>query len=400
MENMERFKRVEQKIEFTKKMTIALNNAMKQEDDDQSFVSKKKYLHKKLKDMANFFESHFGGMVFVAPTMVATNLQLFQFQSLSGTSSSSSDSQSETEEKPDPFKFLNYVFSDSATTIRKTVMKSFKKPVLAKAKVMLNCVKSGQPLILQNASTLDLPPGHFPLTSVLLSPIMQNGECVALVGCANGKYAELDAEVLCDVLSTSWFALMQEIFSRIKEKMNMHKGLSLVDKISSATITVMSVTGLNEVIKGEQTNYRNVLDFLNTIFLKYSELCSTSGIHRVLIRGNQIISVAPYNQLIVDISAKIALMLLKSLSGIKEKHLLFKNCHLKISICSGQTIVCGAFGKDNLIEVLGDFVESSIVFNHKVTENSVQVDEESLKHLKEKYTVEKKNEGYYQITSK
>jgi hypothetical protein len=55
LENIERFKRVEQKIEVAKKMTMSLSNAMKNEEEESNFVSKKKYLHKKLKDMANFF---------------------------------------------------------------------------------------------------------------------------------------------------------------------------------------------------------------------------------------------------------------------------------------------------------------------------------------------------------
>ena len=156
----------------------------------------------------------YGGMAFIAPLKVESNVRAFKLQSLQ-TNSQSSESELD-EEKSDKYEFINYVFSTSADHIRATVMNSFRKPILKKARTMFDVVKNRKPLYLKDTSTLDLPYGHFPMSNLLLIPISINSECVALVGLTNGQYDEFSGDILSDVLASSWFNLIQDIYSKKK----------------------------------------------------------------------------------------------------------------------------------------------------------------------------------------
>jgi hypothetical protein len=186
------------------------------QSDEEFSLSKSKLLKKKLTDIANFLEEKYGGMVFIGAIKVEMNVNLLR---ISGTdSSSSTNSESDVEKEVDQEKFMAYVFSNSAELIRKTSMKEERKPNLKSANVMFRIIKSQKPKLFLDTSSFKLPKTHFPMSSVLLVPVVINNETVALCGLSNGKFTALDGEILSDVLATLWFTMLQECFSRLDLK--------------------------------------------------------------------------------------------------------------------------------------------------------------------------------------
>ena len=58
---------IEKRLEFGKKLTVSLSNILKEDDDSikQKDLTRRKLLAYKLRDMANFLEMTYGGMVFM-----------------------------------------------------------------------------------------------------------------------------------------------------------------------------------------------------------------------------------------------------------------------------------------------------------------------------------------------
>eukprot|EP01080_Neovahlkampfia_damariscottae_P010560 gene10560-3079_t len=286
-EDVERLKSIEKRVEYGKKLTLGLSNVLKHEDNESeeeiTSMSKNKLLKKKLSDIANFLEDRFGGMIFIGAIKVEMNVNLLKIGSDSNTSSSGSD----IEKDVDNEKFMAYVFSNSAEAIRKSSMKDERKPYLKNSKTMQSVCKSQKPTLFSDTSTFKLPNSHFPMSSVLLVPVVINSEVVALCGLSNGKYTQLDGEILSDVLSTLWFTILQECFSRIdlryKEKLNAKKNATNKLKESfglpkriqnklyeSVTIVTFQFSLFNEMTKKIVPN--DLIEFLTYSFSKF-DLC-------------------------------------------------------------------------------------------------------------------------------
>eukprot|EP01080_Neovahlkampfia_damariscottae_P010623 gene10623-3246_t len=303
-EDTVRLQNVEKRVEMAKKMLLQLNQVM-QDDDDIVVLTKEKYLRQKLKEMANFFEDEFGGLVFVAPTKVEININLLSLveSSESGSSGGSDKEGQETKNFIDQYEFMSYVFSNSARQIRKTVMKNFKKPVLKNSMLFKKAVESQQPMYFSDTSKMKLPNGHFPMSSVLLVPIVVNLECCGLVGIANGKTDKLSGDVIFDVLSTSWFTILQQCFSRIdlryKERIINNTLLQDVNGNSvnnsafkrKGSITDISVNSQNTVLVFikltgivklcKVLDADHLIEMINSFYAKFDKFSAQCGIEKI-----------------------------------------------------------------------------------------------------------------------
>jgi hypothetical protein len=133
-------------------------------------LDKESLLLKKLTMIANYLETKYEGLAFIAPLKVDMNMTLIKKDIKSNDSSESSemsDKYNDTENEK-KFEFMKYVFSKNAAIIKKTIMKGifkkikkkgFKTPTLERSKVMLDVVISQLPKYISDCSKLNLPEG-------------------------------------------------------------------------------------------------------------------------------------------------------------------------------------------------------------------------------------------------
>jgi hypothetical protein len=84
--------------------------------------------------------------------------------------SNSEESGFEIEIREDEYKFMTFVYSNSAMLARKAMV-GMLQPDLKKTNHMLKVVKDKKPLLIENALSIDLPPKHYPLHNCLFVPV-------------------------------------------------------------------------------------------------------------------------------------------------------------------------------------------------------------------------------------
>jgi hypothetical protein len=97
-------------------------------------LDKESLLLKKLTMIANYLETKYEGLAFIAPLKVDMNMTLIKKDIKSNDSSESSemsDKYNDTENEK-KFEFMKYVFSKNAAIIKKTIMKGIFKKIKKK----------------------------------------------------------------------------------------------------------------------------------------------------------------------------------------------------------------------------------------------------------------------------
>jgi hypothetical protein len=390
IEAVERLRRVEERVENIKQLTQVLSNYMKSNEDDEE-EKDADIAKSKLKSIANFFEDQYGGMSFIAPLKVEANMRAFKTQNFKNSSSSSSESEVE-DEKTDKHEFLNYVFSESANLIRHTEMQSFKKPVLKKAKAMLDVVKNRKTLYMNNCSTLNLPHGHFPMANLLLIPISINSECVALVGLTNGKYDEFTGDLLSDVLASTWFNLIQDIYSKQKFSEAPESSLKKLkfEKIQHSPIIAVKILNIS--------NYLNIpkfSEFFETLLDHFIELSTSFIVNRVIVLNDILVAVTNKSMINLNACAKIALGMMNFLKdNLDGDYSSFVGVKFGIGLANSSDIVLSPVKQQ--MSIFGKGVEEVIELSSKG--NGIFTNEESYQILKAKYKIEKTPSGHYSFS--
>eukprot|EP01080_Neovahlkampfia_damariscottae_P003404 gene3404-5949_t len=387
LEAIERLRRVEERVENIKKLSQQLSNYISSNEDDDDKDSD--IAKKKLKSIVNFFEEMYGGMAFVAPLKVESNLRAFKQQSFQ-TSSQSSESEVE-EEKSDRYEFINYVFSSSAEQIKSSVMQSFRKPILKKAPTMLEVVKNRKPLYLKDTTSLDLPHGHFPMSNLLLIPISINAECVALAGLTNGKYDEFSGDILSDVLASSWFNLIQDIYSKKKLTENPSGAKKKkMERIESTPIIALKIVNIQKY-KSE----RKFTAFLEHVYEKFEEVTTSFIVNKMIIVNDTMIAVTNKELITVNAFVKSAIAMMNFVKGKIELDFEkgFEGFEIGIGISLGKRILLNPLMDQYTI--FGDGVDEAIMLAN--LSKGVRVSNDAMLKVKTKYTFVDSSEGYHSL---
>lgn len=201
-------------VHETNRIKNAFSRIMEEElDEGFRYKSNAEILKKKLRNVANYLEEQYSGLVFVAPLNCSLNQNLVH----SKNSNSESSSESDDEEVE---SFMLYIFSRTAEQIRSSIMRNSRKPRLSKSNVFKTTLAKKKAMLMRDTSTLQLPTGHFPLHNIMLIPVQCGGQSVALLGFANGRYADEDPTILQSALSDCWSSVLAASFQRVEYQMN------------------------------------------------------------------------------------------------------------------------------------------------------------------------------------
>lgn len=408
IEDTERLQAIENRVEEGKKMSFALSQILKGDDADLS-LTKTKLLKKKLYDIANYLEERYGGICFIAPIRVTMNLALLK----TSVNTSQSDSASENEleyKKGDEERFMSYVFSKTANSIRKTSMKGTAKPKLENARIMLEVVRSKKAQYYPDCTNLKLPSNHFPMTTALLVPICINDETVALVGLANGKISQFDGDILADVLSTSWFSIIQGCLSDLeKEKGEKSKTVKSTPKIvqnddttkyEKASIVVIQLETVNQMI--QNVKEQNLIDFVNYIYGKLDFLCGQFGLRKISTSSNIYIAGAGLTKSLNshEVSALNfclgfidELAIINKIADFSDDIKATFPIKVKMTIGTGS-VVGGLFEQEEkqFYNVFGEAVELARELQTKVQTNEILIAENTYEVVKQRYDIEQRND--------
>lgn len=408
LEDTERLQAIENRVEEGKKMSFALSQVLKGDETDVT-LTKTKLLKKKLFDIANYLEDKYGGICFIAPLRVTMNLALLKTSI--NTSQSSEASENELEfKKGDEERFMSYVFSKTANTIRKTAMKGVSKPKLENTKIMLEVVRTKKAQYYPDCTGLKLPSNHFPMTTALLVPININDQVVALVGIANGKITQLDGDILADVLSTSWFGIIQGCLSDYeKEKGEKSKTVKTIPKIQQsddtakydkASIVIIQIDTVNHMISNVKE--QNLIDFVNYVFSKLEFLCGQFGLRKISNSSNIFIAGAGLTKSLTthETSAiNFCLGFLDELSIINKVAEFSDDIKaqfptkIRCAIGTGS-VVGGIFDQDEkaFYNVFGEAVELARELKTRCSTNEILISETTYETVKQRYECEQKND--------
>lgn len=410
-EDTEKLQMIEHRLELGKKLILGLTNVLKRDDELLAKLSREKILKRKIGDIADFLEEKYGGMTFVAPLSVEMNTNLLKLTKDTSSSTSASD-----DEKTNKEKFLNFQFSQSAIQIRKTVMKDEKKPVLLKAAMMLKVVRSKKPLLITETSKLKLPKNHFPLTNALLIPICINDECVALVGMANGKFSEVDGEVLFDILATSWFTILRDCFSRIDTREANEQAATqkltqkeydicpenykqIAEKVTKFdNLTVIIITNCTSHSLSTNSSVMNFVEFINSLFTRYDSITSQFRLMKLGTSSDQYICASGLaSGLLSDqltSAANFAIAIMEDLAIVNKSQYpkdLKKNfpIKLKISMATASSIG-GMMGSEEKFQynVFGEAMEIAKEMDKFGKPDQVLLNEVAFENLKDRFDLD------------
>jgi adenylate cyclase len=152
-----------------------------------------------------------------------------------------------------------------------------------------------------------LPDGHFPISSLLIVPIVVGLETVGIVGLGNGKYSPDDGEILSDVFSRSWFNLLQESFSKIElkfkeklllnslpnfalKKLQQSQNNTFAIEVEQVSIIFSDFVSFSENTRGWHPD--SLVYFLNLMFSKFDDLLKFYEIEKVKTMGDGYMAVA------------------------------------------------------------------------------------------------------------
>jgi class 3 adenylate cyclase len=408
-EGITRLKNIEKRLEQGAKMTISLNNIWEQDDVEIENLSRRRMLKIKLKDMANFLEREYGGIVFAAPTFASINANFFLLRD----EQSSSGSESDTSGMEDEYKFMAFILSDGAKVIKESVMLGMKTPVMKKTKLMVKCTKEKKPYLLDDATQLNLPPKHFPLNTLLLVPIVVNNSTVCLVGLANGtrKYTEIDGNVLQDVLSTSWLALLQESFARIDLKfkenlLNQTLPDFMVKRIKQTQSTNVAVQYEKvSILFSDFVNFTTfsknlaptiLVEFLNTIFTRFDNLAKLNKVEKIKTIGDGYMAAAGVSE---EQGTDHALACCNFALGMCEEVDKFNHesghheeikkrlpIQVRVGVATGGPIIAGIIGSTKLqYDLWGETVNLSSRMESSGVPGKVQISEETYESVKDRF---------------
>lgn len=410
-EGIVRLKSIEKRLDQGSKMTIALSNIWKQDDVDIENLSRRKMLKIKLQDMTNFLEREYGGIVFAGPTYAGINANFFLLRDTG--ESETSGSESDTGGKEDEYKFMSFVLSESGEKIRESVMHDMKPPVLKKARAMLKCAQDKKPLLIDDTTSLSLPQRHFPLTSVLLVPVVVNNSTVCIVGLANGKYTEIDGNVLQDVLSTSWLALLQESFARIDLKfkenlLNQTLPDFMVKKIKQTQSTNVAIQYEKiSIVFSDFVNFTtfskglhptHLVDFLNNIFTRFDKLAGAHKVEKIKTIGDGYMAAGGISEDGQTDHAMACCNFAWAMCQEVEKfnheyshHEEIKKrlpIEIRVGVATGGPIIAGIIGSTKLqYDIWGETVNLSSRMESSGVPGRVQISEETYESVKDRFEV-------------
>eukprot|EP01080_Neovahlkampfia_damariscottae_P004754 gene4754-8336_t len=413
-ENINRLRMIEKRLEFGKKLTISLSNILKEDDEaiNQKNLTRRKLLAYKLRDMANFLEMTYGGMVFIAPTCAPMNKNFLIMEE------SDESSGFDVEIKEDEFQFMTFVFSAAAMTAKKA-MAGLNLPDLKKTKHMLQVVKEKTPLLIENGSAIKLPPKHYPLHNCLLVPIVVNNSTVALVSLSNGKYSEIDGNVLQDVLSTSWLSLLQECFAKLDLRFKEDLLSQTLPDFMVKQIQQSSSTNIaNEcekvsIIFSDFVQFTNfskglppfiLVEFLNTIFTRFDDNAKKFNIEKIKTIGDGYMAAGGVsNTNDNENHAYNACLFGLSMVEVVEKFNKETNHHdeikkrlplqIRIGIATGGPIVAGIIGNTKLqYDLWGEIVNLASRMESSGVAMKVQISEGTFQDVKDYFNVQERGE--------
>ncbi len=378
LEDTQRLKLIEKRVESGKKLLTKLTSALNSSNDTNSVeMTKAQFLRKKLTDLGNFMEATYGGICFVAPLRVEVNVS---FMKIDGTSSDEGTSDEEVQQtttkddkKINARRFMAVVFSDSTKQIRNTVMKKFSPPRdINTSSIFAQVCTDKKPIYIADPSKLKLPVGHFRLTSVLAVPVVVNLETCAIVVCGNGKYSEFDGYVLYDALSTAWFSILSECFSRMDLKVRekslksqvggftlpqQNKRNSVIDiamKLQMATIVIVKIDSIKDLYsKMEPTIF---FEFISPLMQKLQMMMSKLGIQKIEINSGTLIGVLGLNDSPVDKQVEAAsrfaatvnalIYIVNTSEDIPSEVSPYLPMTLKTAIALGGPLIVGMIGSE------------------------------------------------------
>lgn len=408
-EGTNRLRSIEKRLEQGKKMTVALSNIWKQDDDELSSMSRSKMLKIKLLDMANYLESTYGGMCFVGPTAASINSNFFMMKEDS-ESGSSSGSEIESGLIDDEFRFMSYVFSDTAQKIMESVMEGLNPPVMKKAATLLKVAQDKKYLLIEDTSGLKFPPKHFPMNNCLLVPIVVNNSTCGIVGLANGKFTDIDGQVLQDVLSTSWLALLQESFARLdlkfKEKLlsqtlpdfmvskiKQNSSTNIASLYEKVSIVFSDFVGFTTFSKGLHPTF--LVEFLNHLFTKFDGLAKLHGIEKIKTIGDGYMCAGGITDNEVDHAwacCNFAMGMIRVIDdfnndpGHSDEIKQRLPIGIRVGVGTGGPIIAGIIGKTKLqYDLWGDVVNLSSRMESSGVPGKVQVSEETYLSVKDQF---------------
>eukprot|EP01080_Neovahlkampfia_damariscottae_P009644 gene9644-1848_t len=391
IESIERLRRVEERVENIKKLSRKLSQFMSSNEEEES-GNDADLAKIKLRSIVNFCEEEYGGIGFIGPLKVESNLKAFKSQNLDGSSQSSSGSEVD-DDKADRYEFLQYIFSKSAEEIRRTIMKNFKKPILQKAKTMLEVVKSRKVLYLKNCSNLNLPEGHFPMSNVLLIPISVNQECVALVGLTNGNFDEFTGDILNDVLASSWYTLIQDIYSKIKLTSTDKYGKKRRrEKIELSSIIAMKI--LDSSALTSQKIFPVLYEFLHTRFCEITNGCI---INKVIVMNDTFIAVTNKVLIKEDSFAKAAIAMRDEIPGeVVGKFGNITGLKIGIGLSKADSLLITPF--HDQLSIFGNGIDQVIQLASK--SEGIHTNSSIFEILQDKYDFETTEDSKYVLKSK
>jgi hypothetical protein len=171
-------------------------------------LSMEQVVDQKLTQTLDSFVTEFGGFSFIAPLDIVEN------QTLGAKNKNK-------ERDIDNLSFIRYYWSSNMGKVREHMKsKGFSnQPDLQKAKSFLHCVLSRRVNLMFGKELQEiLPKDHFPVSHLILVPVVVNKQTVALVGLANGSYTKQDSEIMYEVLPRMWTTVILESVAKSEKE--------------------------------------------------------------------------------------------------------------------------------------------------------------------------------------
>lgn len=290
--------------------------------------SMKLLFRERLSGIADAFEDHYGGMVFIAPLRfvyhffaIISSLYIYISNSYfnllcenrcrcaTNQSLIANDIGDMTSESDHPIKnksrkrkkFLGLTYSETAKMVQKTIMKGWHPPRLKKSKILSEVVETKMFQYFPDGNMLNLPPNHFPMKTCLIVPVVVNNETAALVGLANGKFEEQDGSLIQELMAANWVNLfMDSIFrhaSLLKQKilsntlpaeivsrMEANPKKTIADGHTNVSVFFMDFVRFTDFSLGLKPNI--LVTFLNKTFSLLDKLVTRHSIEKIKTIGD------------------------------------------------------------------------------------------------------------------
>jgi hypothetical protein len=228
------------------------------------------------------------------------------------------------------------------------------------------------------------------MANLLLIPISINSECVALVGLTNGNYDEFTGDLLSDVFSSTWFNLIQDIYSKQKfaeaPENSMMKKLKF-EKIQQSPIIALKILNISNYL-----NTTHFTAFFESLLEQFIEVSNSFIVNRVVVLNDVLVAVTNKSMINVNAFAKIALGMMSFLKeNLDSDFSAFSGVKIGIGLVNGSDIVLSPVKYQ--MSIFGKGLDEAIELSSKG--NGIYTNEESYQILKSKYKIEKTSSGHY-----